>query len=66
MKSIFDATFRYTPSYSTDLKKTFARVRQERRRAEQSPEPSGSGATVTRLQIDPKRRVTGKASGTRP
>lgn len=29
MKSILDPTFRYVPAASTDLKKTFARVRRE-------------------------------------
>lgn len=29
MKSIFDSSFEYTPSYETDLRKTFARIRQE-------------------------------------
>lgn len=33
MKTIFDPSFRYTPSFSTDLRKTFARVRSEQRRA---------------------------------
>jgi len=65
MKSIFDATFRYTPSYSTDLKKTFARVRQERRRAEQTADVA-AGATVTRLEVEQKRRVAGKATSSRP
>ena len=32
MKSILDPSFRYTPSASTDLRKTFARVRRELRR----------------------------------
>ena len=34
MKSILDPSFRYTPSASTDLRKTFARVRREMRRQE--------------------------------
>lgn len=29
MKSLLDPTFQYTPSVGTDLRKTFARVRQE-------------------------------------
>jgi hypothetical protein len=29
VKSILDPSFRYTPSTSTDLRKTFARVRRE-------------------------------------
>jgi hypothetical protein len=28
MKSILDQSFQYTPSFDTDLKKTFARVRR--------------------------------------
>jgi hypothetical protein len=32
MKSILDPTFHYTPSASTDLRKTFARVRREMRK----------------------------------
>jgi hypothetical protein len=31
MKSILDPTFRYTPSFETDVKKTFARVRRAQR-----------------------------------
>jgi plasmid stabilization system protein ParE len=33
MKSILDRTFRYTPSFETDLRKTFARIHRERRLA---------------------------------
>jgi hypothetical protein len=32
MKSILDPTFSYTPAASTDLRKTFARVRRELRK----------------------------------
>lgn len=32
MKSILDPTFKYVPSTSTDLRKTFARVRWEMRK----------------------------------
>ena len=31
MKSVFDPSFKYTPSLNTDLRKTFERVRRERR-----------------------------------
>ena len=30
MKSIFDPSFRYIPSYETDVRKTFERIRRER------------------------------------
>jgi len=29
MKSILDPSFRYTPSFNTDLSKTFARLKRE-------------------------------------
>ncbi|MGB3427735.1 MAG: hypothetical protein WBA53_06110 [Burkholderiaceae bacterium] len=31
MKTIFDPTFRYTANFSTDLKKTFTRIRRTHR-----------------------------------
>lgn len=33
MKSIFDRSFRYKPSFETNLKATFARVRREIKQA---------------------------------
>jgi len=33
MKSILDPSFRYTTSINTDLKKTFARIRRDHRKA---------------------------------
>jgi hypothetical protein len=32
MKSILDPSFRYTASFNTDLRKTFARIRDDRRK----------------------------------
>lgn len=29
MKSVFDASFKYTPSFDTDVRKTFDRIRRE-------------------------------------
>jgi hypothetical protein len=39
MKSILDRTFRYTPSFETDLRKTFARINRERRLAHSPNDP---------------------------
>jgi hypothetical protein len=36
MKSILDPTFHYTPSASTDLRKTFARIRREMRKQQRA------------------------------
>lgn len=32
MKTILDPSFRYTASFNTDLKKTFARIRRDHRK----------------------------------
>lgn len=37
MKSILDPTFKYTPAAETDLRRTFARVRRELRKAAHQP-----------------------------
>lgn len=34
MKNILDPSFRYSPSYATDLRRTFARLRRGERAAE--------------------------------
>jgi hypothetical protein len=34
MKRIFDPLFRYTPSYQTDVRKTFKRIRGEQKAGE--------------------------------
>ena len=31
MKRIFDSSFKYTPSFDTDVRKTFEKVRREQR-----------------------------------
>jgi hypothetical protein len=46
MKSILDPSFRYTKSVDTDLKKTFARIRRERRN--QQPQQATSRGEPTR------------------
>lgn len=38
MKSLLDPSFRYTNSASTDLRKTFARIRREMRQEAAKPE----------------------------
>jgi hypothetical protein len=37
MKSILDPSFHYTASFNTDLKRTFARIRRDRRRNADEP-----------------------------
>jgi hypothetical protein len=33
VKSVFDSSFKYTPSFDTEIRKTFERVRREQRQA---------------------------------
>lgn len=43
-KSVFDASFRYRPSFETDIRRTFERIRRER---------------TTALKEGSRRRVAG-------
>lgn len=53
MKSILDPSFRYIPAASTDLRKTFARIRREQAAAAKrndSTRTAAAHATVTALR----------------
>jgi hypothetical protein len=49
MKSIFDSSFKYTPSFETDVQKTFDRIRREQqtqiRREDQAHTRPPTGVT---------------------
>ena len=51
MKWILDSSFRYTPSYATDVRKTFERLRrgQAIRNGDTQPSPEQAGEKVLRL-----------------
>ena len=52
MKSILDPSFHYTPAASTDLRKTFARVRRElRRQAQIDAEASAKVSPIFERQV---------------
>jgi hypothetical protein len=53
MKRVLDPSFRYVPSHSTDVRKTFERVRRERKLAE-------------RRQIDTVVPINGKKASSAP
>jgi hypothetical protein len=48
--NILDPKFRYVDSYSTDLRKTFARVRREARERAAPKAPATPSATVVALE----------------
>jgi hypothetical protein len=51
MKSILDPSFKYIPSTSTDVRKTFAKVlRQERLKPKQKEEQKQAAANIFRLK----------------
>ena len=57
MKHILDSAFHYRPSFDTDVRKTFEKVRrqlQARDRAESKPD---SEITVKVLQLDQLKKV---------
>jgi hypothetical protein len=52
MKSILDPSFKYTPSISTDVRKTFAKVlRQERLKAKQKEEQKRVVVAINSLKV---------------
>ena len=64
MKSILDPSFRYTKSFDTDLKKSFARIRREQRR-QQQVQAARDVETLTKvLPIRQHQRRDGVLSGT--
>jgi hypothetical protein len=57
MKTILDPSFRYTASFNTDLKRTFARIRREQHREQKKETPApAAGANVASLV----RRAAGR------
>ncbi len=58
MKHILDSSFRYRPSFDTDVRKTFERVRRQ-----QQPKPKdlaqGGEVRVKVLQLDQLKKASG-------
>jgi len=51
MKHIFDASFRYAPSFDTDIRKTFARIRNQQTQADPQ-------SRVKVLRLDQLKKVS--------
>jgi ABC-type hemin transport system ATPase subunit len=62
MKSILDRSFRYTASFDTDLKRTFARVRRDLRKHAAVVSQATSTAFVHVATIVPKTGVAQQRS----
>ena len=50
MKSILDPTFRYTASFDTDVRRTFARLRREAHRGVGPAKPAEGSASITPIR----------------
>lgn len=57
MKSILDPSFKYTKSVDTDLRKTFARIKRERRREEQALSTASTAAARKVLPLRSMKAV---------
>jgi hypothetical protein len=51
MKTIHDPSFRYTASYKTDLRKTFARIRRVNQNAADKREPVPPAASMADVTL---------------
>ena len=64
MKHILDSSFRYKPSFDTDVRKTFERVRrqqqvQTREQARAESSTAGHATRVKVLQLDQLKKASG-------
>ena len=65
MKHILDSSFRYKPSFDTDVRKTFERVRRQQQtktRDQSRPEADARGPGAPRikvLQLDQLKKASG-------
>jgi len=51
MKHVFDAAFRYEPSFDTDISKTFARIRGPQAQARENADPHGRVKVLRLCQL---------------
>jgi hypothetical protein len=57
VKSILSKEFVYTPAAQTDLRKTFARLKRERKAAEQQQAANESEAQLKTVPIPQRRKA---------
>jgi hypothetical protein len=49
MKHILDSDFRYRPSFDTDVKKTFEKIRRQQQIAKEQRQPKAAGETQVKV-----------------
>ncbi|MBV9360919.1 MAG: hypothetical protein JO292_05965 [Betaproteobacteria bacterium] len=60
MKHILDSSFRYKPSFDTDVRKTFERVRRQQQQEKAKDDAAGSHLRVKVLQLDQLKKASGQ------
>jgi hypothetical protein len=58
MKHILDSSFRYKPSFDTDVRKTFERVRRQQQAQAQSQSRATPEARVKVLQLEQVKKAS--------
>ena len=59
MKHILDSAFRYRPSFDTDVRRTFERVRRSQHARGRAPSKDGAEVRVTVLKLDQLKKASG-------
>jgi hypothetical protein len=59
MKHILDSSFRYKPSFDTDVRKTFERVRKQQQPKPKDTAKANSEVRVKVLQLDQLKKASG-------
>jgi hypothetical protein len=59
MKHILDSSFRYKPSFDTDVRKTFERVRKQQQPKAKDSHSSNQEVRVKVLQLDHLKKASG-------
>lgn len=61
MKHILDSSFRYKPSFDTDVRKTFERIRKQQQPVVRAKDQSGANqeVRVKVLQLDHLKKASG-------
>ena len=58
MKHILDSSFRYKPSFDTDVRKTFERVRKQQQPKAKDSQSSNQEVRVKVLQLDHLKKAS--------
>jgi hypothetical protein len=58
MKHILDSSFRYKPSFDTDVRKTFERIRRQQQVQTRGSAKSSPDARVKVLQLEQLKKIS--------